>query len=388
MKKIYYVAVFTGILFSKSIKAQIHSKTIEFWNHEFKKTDTSGLYFTYNSLYFLKNNEYFNHIANGYTLFGSLQMPQFTYFANKNLQLKAGLLLRKDFGNDKLTILQPTFTLKYHKKDLSLIMGTLEGSVSHGLIEPLYNYERVILEPIENGIQGKLNKEKIKVDTWIDWARQQYTFSTYPEVLEAGTNVLYNFSKKSSSFQIKFPFQAMIYHEGGQLDTNYSRVIDYFDIASGVVAEWNNPDKNNFLQQIKSEDYLLYYSNGKNQVHDIFANGHGTFLNLSLKSKYNVSLLFSYWKGYHYIAPKGGYLYQSISQEGLLPFTVEPERKLLFFNLLYDKEVLPDFFFDVRFQPYYDLMHSKLEYAYGVFASYRKDFKLWPTKKRIRDRYQ
>ena len=39
-----------------------------------------------------------------------------------------------------------------------MIFGNLDGSIQHQLIEPIYNFERVITNRLENGAQFLINK--------------------------------------------------------------------------------------------------------------------------------------------------------------------------------------------------------------------------------------
>ena len=58
---------------------------------------------------FFKDNEYFNKIADGYTLFGTQLNPQLVYYPLKELRLEAGVFLWKDFGNPTLKQVRPTY---------------------------------------------------------------------------------------------------------------------------------------------------------------------------------------------------------------------------------------------------------------------------------------
>ena len=59
---------------------------------------------------FHKNNEYFNDIADGYTLFGYHLHPKLVYFPAGFIRLEAGALLWQDFGTSRFHQVRPTFT--------------------------------------------------------------------------------------------------------------------------------------------------------------------------------------------------------------------------------------------------------------------------------------
>lgn len=118
---------------------------------EVVESDSAKLFAGLNLLGFSKNNEYFDTIIEGYTLLGYQINPFVSYHLAKNIRLDAGAYFQKDFGNQDFSTIAPTLSLKIQKKPFRLIFGNLEGSLNHRLIEPLYDFERVInsrLEPV------------------------------------------------------------------------------------------------------------------------------------------------------------------------------------------------------------------------------------------------
>jgi hypothetical protein len=110
---------------------------------------------------FLKNNEYFNNIADGYTLFGYQLNPKLVYFPSEFIRLEAGALLWQDFGTTRYKQVRPTFTIKIQKPHYQLLFGNLQANVSHRYIEPLYDFEKVINDPLENGVQFIWHRDKL-----------------------------------------------------------------------------------------------------------------------------------------------------------------------------------------------------------------------------------
>ena len=99
------------------------------------------------TLGFFKNNEYFNKIADGYTLFGYHFMPSLSYYPSEKVKVEAGFLFWKDFGSFKINRFQPTFTLTYTSGPHTLLFGTLNGNANFNYIEPLWDFERQLLVP-------------------------------------------------------------------------------------------------------------------------------------------------------------------------------------------------------------------------------------------------
>ena len=83
--------------------------------HEYKvrviapDSSAGDLRLSLNSFTFFKDNEYFNKIVDGYTLYGTQLNPQLVYYPVQNLRLEGGVFLWKDFGNPQLQQVRPTF---------------------------------------------------------------------------------------------------------------------------------------------------------------------------------------------------------------------------------------------------------------------------------------
>lgn len=365
------------LLFHFNAKSQHISEAMKFVSPVEAK-DSNQLFFSYSNLAYFKNYEYFNDIQAGYTLFGVWQHPRLTYFPNKWMKIEAGALLQMDFGDQDFSRVFPTFSLQLQSKDVRFLFGALEGNQSHQLIEPLMQYDQVIERPLEEGVQLKISKKKFYADLWLDWQKRQSPGNTdNAEQLSPGAFLSYTFTDLAKPLQVKLPLQAILFHHGGQLDTTNIPTYTISNYAAGLWMEWNNPDKQKWMQQLRADAYYVGYKQSKDDRNTApFTNGDGFLANLFVKSKWNVSFLATYWNGKNYIAPQGGKLYQSVSSRTDRPGHTEPERQLLFLNLLYEKELLPGLFVDCRFTPDFDLKNNLFEYAYQVFISYRHNFRL------------
>jgi hypothetical protein len=329
---------------------------------------------------FLKNNEYFNKITSGYTLFGTQLYTQLAYVPNRFIRVQAGVYMRKDYGNPNITNLAPLFNIKLAKNGFALLFGNYEANLHHRLIEPLYNTELFITRPVESGIQFNVNKKKYWSDTWIDWEVQQYLNSAFKEELTGGhhSSILL-YKSDSSLLEIKMPVQALINHKGGQLDTLPQPIITTINSAFGISIE-KKFNKKSFLKSIKTENYYCIYSDRSGNVLKPFTIGRGVFLNASAMSKYNVNLSVGYWKGNGFVAEKGGYLYQSDASIYGKTGYIEKNRQLLFMRLLYQKRIFNGVTADVRLEPYYDLNNKELEFSHSIYLTYKKYFILTKVK--------
>src|SRR5690606_36878085 len=95
---------------------------------------SNKVYLGFDFLGFTRNNEYFNKIADGYTLFGYQFTPHLTYFPSENVRVDAGVFLHKDFGISDYYTIAPTLSVKVKRDKMEFILGNLEGSLNHRLI--------------------------------------------------------------------------------------------------------------------------------------------------------------------------------------------------------------------------------------------------------------
>jgi hypothetical protein len=324
----------------------------------------------FESFSFLKNNEYFLKVADGYTLFGNQFSPKLIYQPAPHVRIEAGVYAWKDFGNNAFTAIQPIFSVKIQKDSSQFIFGNLEGHLNHRLIEPMLNFERVILNRQENGIQYTRRKSSTFFDSWIDWQRMIYKGSDFKEEFFAG----FSWNKKlinRPKFSLAIPWQMTFQHRGGQTTKDTGQVITNINTAIGIEAQWFT---NGLIKKVILQNYWVGYRQNAN-FHPYFPNGSAIYLNLTAESKW-LNLMISYWKSSGYLSETGGDLYQSVGRTFRNGNVVEKERNLLIFRLMKDWRIIENLFLTVRFEPYFDLNNHEFEHSEGVFLTYRQNFRL------------
>ena len=272
--------------------------------------DTNKLLFSFNSLNFLRNTEYFGPIEFGKTMFGYSLNPKLVYYPNSFIRIDIGGLFRKDYGNDEFKIIAPTYSIKISKNGYSGIFGNLEGGMSHQFIEPLFNIDYVITKPLENGLQFKVNKKLIFSDTWIDWQRMEYQWSPYKEEISAGTSDRFTILGADKKFQIAVPLQGMVHHFGGQIDSlRFAPLSTLINLAGGLRFSFLFSE-GSFVKEVRSDNYYVTYHDASPKKVQAYKNGYGVYLNLLLRTKL-VNVMASYWNGMEYIAPNGTQIFES-----------------------------------------------------------------------------
>jgi hypothetical protein len=374
----YFTSLIIATLFSSlGLFAQLDNSP--FYRYQtLEEKDSNKLYLSVSHLSFNKDNEYFNSIADGYTLFGNALNTSLVYYPAKNVRLEGGVYLRKDFGNNNYSEIAPVFSMKIKLHELDLIFGTLEGSLNHGLIEPLYDFEKIMLDRNENGIQVLMNKKKLDMDFWINWEHMLYTGDSTQEKLSGGVSSKLKLIEKER-FQLNLPFQFTAMHLGGQIDASEAPLTSKLNTAIGF--QMKQELGNNFFRSLSFEPYYVYYKDFSFEYQDAYKNGNGLYLNLALETKLNTVML-SYWQGSKYISTHGGLLYNSRSTTFKYPDYLEPERKLLIIRFLTDIKVMDNVKLSTRFEPFFDLTNNTFEFSMGLYINYQDLFKLKDNIKR------
>ena len=323
---------------------------------------------------FFKDNEYFNKIADGYTLFGTQLNPRLTYFPSPNLRLEAGIFLWKDYGNPRLQQVRPTFTAVYQSPNgrNRILFGNIESHLHHGYIEPLFDFERVIFRRLEEGLQYRLQTKRLRLDTWVDWQRQQYRYSNYQEEITGGLASEFILTPDSTrNWRLSVPMQFTAQHYGGQIDTLDRPLQTLFNYAVGLRAVRQLPSRT--VQRLRAEAYGVFFNDRSFTKIFPYSSGTGLYLNAGADTRF-ANVLLSYWQGHHFIAPLGGRLYQSVSTTVANPKFTDPERKILIVRLLRDFRLPGHVVLTTRLEPVYDFNAQLLDFSFGVYLNFNQEF--------------
>ncbi|RLD58571.1 MAG: hypothetical protein DRJ01_12385, partial [Bacteroidetes bacterium] len=221
------VNIITTLIFStiflNSLSAQSYN-SIFLSDTKINPADSNKIFFTFDNTNFIKDNEYFNKIVEGYTFIGFFTNQKITYFPSKNIKIEGGVHLLKYSGLNKFTQIKPIFTFQYQHKDLSLLLGTIYGTLNHNLPEPVFSYENYFTNNIENGMQVLLNKTYLKSDTWLNWEQFILPSDTIQEKLTFGSSNLFFLSDTSNTIMLTIPLQVLIDHTGGQSTNTNSNI--------------------------------------------------------------------------------------------------------------------------------------------------------------------
>jgi hypothetical protein len=363
---------FLLLFFCLSAFSQINSDSLEYRIRP-DSSRTGELHLSINNFNYLRNYEFYNKIQDGYTLYGTQLEPQLVYYAHPRLALMAGAHLRKDFGGKGIYKTYPLFSIKYQKDNTAFITGALEGNIQHRFIEPLFDFEKKITGPVEYGTQFVVNRPSLFLDAFINWKRMIYKLSSEQEQIVAGlSSDISVFS--SESLRLSIPVQAIVFHQGGQIDVVDKPLQTLLNTAIGFSLNYKQAG---FIQNLHTNNYLVTYKEASPTKMQAYANGNGIYLNAGADSRYG-SLSASYWNADKFIAANGMPIFQSVSQQIDYPGYAQSKRELLFIRYAFQKELVPNFYVDFRVEPVMDLglSEKKFELYHSLFVTYKQQFRL------------
>lgn len=372
----FILSVLLLVVASLHVSAQLDNRRFE-QRSTINPADSNALFFGINTLAFTKNNEYFNDIADGYTLFGYQLNPYFSYNPTPNFKINAGVYMQKDFGADGYVEIAPTFSFKYLHGNAKIIFGNLEGSTSHRLIEPLMDFERLLTNRLENGLQLILEKDNLFLDGWVDWQNMIYKGDFDQEQVTGGLSFNYRLLD-TERLDLWVPVQFVVMHRGGQIDSTPAPLQTYTNAALGLTLEHTNDD--GFIRNFRLDNYYVYNKDFSFDRLLPYEDGSGWYLNGSISTTADLDIMVSYWRGHEFISIMGGQLYPSVSSTYKSPNAIEEIRQLLMLRFTHSLKVTDKIYLTTRFEPFYDLENSKFEFSHGFYINYSSDFFLFKKR--------
>ncbi len=305
------------------------------------------LRFQLDNLGFWHNTEYFGPLVEGATLFGLQVLPRLHYQMSPKTSFSAGVFVRRDFGHPDFSQVEPFFRLEYNHKGFSAILGSLRGSLTHGLSEPIFDYRRVITHRMENGLQLLYHTQRLQADLWIDWRKMIYDRSPYQEEFHQGMVAV---CKLVDGLALQG--QSLLVHRGGQIQDTALKAPAETRLNASLGMNWHRQWGRN---SVHIQGHALHYQASRTQ-----GNGWLGFVGVAFGG-WQINA--SYWCGYGFENPLGMPLYGSTPVGQPPKARYLAERKLVFLRLIRELSLGSGQAMAIRIVPYYDIGLDMLEYA-------------------------
>lgn len=343
---------------------------------------------------FFKNNEYTSEISKGYTLGGFWIIPKLVYFPSHNTKLEFGWYLLQYMGANHYPAPSPAIVPdslngshpgKFRNKafmrvqwspmpDFHVVLGSIYGGANHGLIEPLYQWERYFSANPEDGVQLMYKTHTVKADLWINW--QNFIFKNDPnlEQFVIGLSSEFTFTRPERDWQLSMPLQVVGKHFGGQIDATDFGTVSAGNAAIGFKAVRNFNRK--YLKSLSASAYGLMYSElGTRKLP--FNTGNGLFGMVELDaSPFFVHA--GYWSSSQFISVEGEPLLQSLSY--MDDQTLFRNREVVLVKAGFDKQLCKGLSLGAYFEGYYVRNQSEFDFTYGVHMRFNQQIFLKKLK--------
>ncbi len=327
------------------------------------------LFFRIESTNFVKNNEYFNKYSDGYTLLGFMVRPKFVFFPSENTKLEAGVHILKYSGQNTQAQATPILSFSFGvTPELQMVLGTLNGALDHGMIEQMYRIENHFENNLENGVQFLYSSPRFRSDLWVNWEKFIFQGDPFKEEFTFGWVNQLNVSSPNSLFQVSAPLHFFGAHRGGQIDSSGENLETRGNMLTGLTVAMQPQE--GLLKKAGLNAFYLVYNDLSPALSHPYRAGHAYYAN-AFAQLGDFQLDFGYWRAHQYLAPRGEAIFQSASQTS--DFT-NPEREMLVAKLGFTHNIYDDISFSARFEPYYDLRESKLDYSTAIYLVFNRSF--------------
>ena len=338
-----------------------------------------NLSFRFETTSFIKNNEYSGLYASGFTGIGFYLKPVFEYYLTKNTKVTTGIFLLKYSGVKTFSESIPIFSVQQKLfKGLDFVLGSIYGALNHEIEEPLFRFDRYYQNNVEYGAQFLYYSDFVESDIWVNWEKFIFKDDPFQEEIEAGTTS--TFKIMSKKFKVYAPLQTLIYHKGGQIDTSPDPAFSIFNGVAGLRFEYHTNKKNVFAFE---PQFFLYQGLGlpeKNVNSQRFNSGNALYLKFRYRNKYFNSMV-GYWGGEKFIAPKGEYLFLSISESDKAFYEVKRQVATAKLEKRYilSKAIQIELMTDV----YFDILNNDFSFSFGLYFFIDESFsmgRIFPQK--------
>ena len=343
---------------------------------------------------FLRDAEFSLPYTRGYTATGFFVSPYAKHLIGRDAQVTLGVHLAGVAGSDGIRLWKPLVRLEYMPHDnVRLVMGSLYGTLTHRLFEPMLDRERYIYDHYEEGVQilahlPIFGRSGLTTDTWLHWEELLEPWQMKQERFTLGSSnelVLWSWEHKAQKgLVLSLPFSFLGTHRGGQFSALDTCIESLFNENVGLRMNLSLNQSSALALDIP----LFFYQDISPKKYQAYDKGWGVWPQLSFDfplsarmsagqspdgsrwhGRWHMLLQAGYWYGNQFIAPRGSYLFQSVSWHR--KDFVAPEREMLTAKMGLENRYNDNFSMGLDAEFYYDLGEQGLDLAFGLYLRYR-----------------
>jgi hypothetical protein len=324
--------------------------------------DSNRLFLRFRNATFINNKEFFNPWQPGYTLIGFWARPLLEYHPGPDTRLMAGVHLLKYSGLGRFDRAIPVFSF-HHRfiPGFEMVFGTIYGALNHGLIEPLFTFERVFTHRNESGLQFLINRQGFTADVWLNWERFIFTGDPFQEEFTAGLSSSISPWSREGRLRVEIPVQLLATHLGGQIDESGERIQTLVNMATGIHADLHTGHP--FFRIVGFRGYWAGFLDNSGEIRHHYKNGRGLYPNMYVDTRW-FEWGIGYWWANRFVAPRGEPVFQSVSQVD--PGLAIDRRELITSKIIFNRQLLEGIDMGIRFEVYYDPVLGHFDHTGGI----------------------
>ncbi|RMH63649.1 MAG: hypothetical protein D6677_06650 [Calditrichaeota bacterium] len=322
------------------------------------------LSFRLESASFFKNNEYAHDFTAGFTGIGFFAKPTLEYYIQPHTRLNTGVFLLQYSGTTRFKQVIPIFTVQHRFfRGFEVVLGSLYGALNHRLEEPLYRFDRYYQNNVEYGIQFLGNFSRISFDLWLNWERYIFKNDPYREAFVVGNHTRLQLAE-SGALGVYWPLQFLITHKGGEIDRSPKPANTILNGLTGLDIRYTIGEN----KQLALQGLAFRFAGRK--MPEPWDNapfpksGYGYYLKLKYIASFWDARL-GYWTGRGFVAPRGEFLFQSVSESRNDFYSAR--RRLLTGRVRLKHILSQSIRMEFRTDGYFDLVNKNLSYSYGLY---------------------
>jgi len=249
-----------------------------------------------------------------------------------------------------------------------MIFGTLYGTTSHGLPEPVYDFEKYLTDNYENGIQFLWDYPVFRGDVWLNWEQFIKQGDPFQEKFTVGANTVVE-AWNWGGLQISFPFGVLFRHTGGEIDSTNLPAGTQSNMILGFRTEYSF-DSRFFRSAWFNQQWIEFFEVNPGG-HITITNGRGNYFRTGIETRIG-SFEAGYWMANNYISPHGMPMFQSVSQKD--PLFYLPVRELLTLKYELHKPLTSFLDFAIRIEPYYHFYTGRMDHSWSIYLKLNERF--------------
>lgn len=334
-------------------------------------TTTGMLNLQINTSNFIKDNEYFNQMVEGYTLIGFWAEPTLQYILDNRTHIRGGLSWVRFFGKEGFYSNEPILSVEHwFTPHISLTLGSLDYG-QRGLPAPLFDPERYYLKRVDNGALFGVYTSHFSTQTWLSWDRFSFYGDSTQEHISAGSSNLLTLLQ-GEKFTIKLPFYFVVTHKGGQVLRPKQPIETLVNAGTGASFTWNI----NHLS-IEINPNFFIYQKPTSHPSQPFSRGWALYPVVHL-SYGKLTWESSWWYSQKFIAPLGEKIYAQLSTYQV-NYT-ENARQTATNKLAYRCPIAPGMRLETAFESYYFPAEKRMDYNFWVHFNWNFNHPLLKLK--------